>query len=73
MVLIKTVCLLYIYFIGLHRSELKAGEIADEMEKERKYLQLTTTDYLLRINEIRTKKGIELLQHLTKYYQAQKK
>ena len=49
------------------------GEFADEMEKERKYLQLTTSDYLLRINEIRTKKGVDLLQHLIKYYHAQQK
>ena len=60
-------------FEGLHRSELTAGEIADEMEKERKYLQLTTSEYLLRINEIRTKKGADLLQHLIKYYHAQHK
>jgi Arf-GAP/SH3 domain/ANK repeat/PH domain-containing protein len=52
---------------------LTAGEIADEMEKERKYLQLTTSDYLLRINEISTKKGIDLLQHLVKFYHAQYK
>jgi Arf-GAP/SH3 domain/ANK repeat/PH domain-containing protein len=58
---------------GLHRSELVAGEIADEMEKERKYLQLTTSEYLLRINEIRTKKGVDLLQHLIKFYHAQHK
>ena len=70
---IKLLCLIYIHFIGLHRGPLKAGEIADEIEKERKYLQLTTTDYLLRINEIRTKKGIDLLQHLMNYYQDQKK
>ena len=59
--------------LGLHRSELTAGEIADEMEKERKYLQLTTSEYLLRVNEIRTKKGVDLLQHLIKYYHSQHK
>ena len=62
-----------IMHLGLHRSELTAGEIADEMEKERKYLQLTTSEYLLRVNEIRTKKGVDLLQHLIKYYHSQHK
>ena len=58
---------------GFHRSEVTSGEIADEMEKERKGLQLTTTDYLLRVNEIRTKKGVDLLQHLLEFYYAQHK
>ena len=56
---------------GLHRSEFTAGEIADEMEKERKYLQLTTADYLIKVNEVRTKKSVDLLQHLLEYYKAQ--
>jgi hypothetical protein len=55
----------------LHRSEFTAGEIAEEMEKERKYLQLTTADYLIKVNEIRTKKSVDLLQHLLEYYKAQ--
>lgn len=58
---------------GLHRSELTAGEIAEEMEKERKYLQLSTTDYLLRINDVRSKKGVDLLDHLLEYHKAQNK
>ncbi len=57
--------------LGLHRSEFTAGEIADEMEKERKYLQLTTADYLIKVNEVRTKKSVDLLQHLLEYYKAQ--
>jgi len=40
----------------------------DEMEKERKYLQLTAAaaaaaEYLVRVNEIRTEKGVNLLKH----------
>jgi len=41
----------------------------DEMEKERKYLQLTaaaaaaSAEYLVRVNEIRTEKGVNLLKH----------
>jgi hypothetical protein len=29
--------------------------------------------YLIKVNEIKTKKGIELLQHLVEYYHAQTK
>ena len=61
------------FFAGLHRSELTAGEIAEEMDKERKYLQLTTTEYLLKINEVRSKKGADLIEQLLEYYKAQHK
>jgi Arf-GAP/SH3 domain/ANK repeat/PH domain-containing protein len=43
------------------------------MEKERKFLQLTTSEYLIRVNEIRTKKGVNLLKQLLEYYKAQYK
>ena len=56
---------------GMIRSELTAGEIAEDLEKERKYLQIATADYLIKANEIKTKKGTELLQHLLDYYRAQ--
>jgi len=56
---------------GMIRSELTAGEIAEDLEKERKYLQIATADYLIKANEIKTKKGAELLQHLVDYYHAQ--
>ncbi len=50
---------------------MTAGEIADEMDKERKYLQLSTAEYLVRVNEIRAKKGVNLLQQMLEYYKAQ--
>lgn len=56
---------------GLHRNELLPGEIADDMDKERKYLQLTTADYLYKVNDIKTKKGVNLVQNLIEYYKAQ--
>ena len=56
---------------GMIRSELTAGEIAEDLEKERKYLQISTADYLIKVNEIRTKKGVELLQNLLEYYKSQ--
>lgn len=56
---------------GMIRSELAAGEIAEEMDKERKYLQIAIADYMVKVNEIKTKKGVELLEHMVDYYKAQ--
>ncbi|XP_051162231.1 arfGAP with SH3 domain, ANK repeat and PH domain-containing protein isoform X1 [Leptopilina boulardi] len=56
---------------GLIRSEVTSAEIADEMEKERRLFQLQMCEYLIKNNEIKTKKGIELLQHLVEYFHAQ--
>ncbi|XP_075237348.1 arfGAP domain of ASAP isoform X2 [Lycorma delicatula] len=56
---------------GLIRSEVTSAEIADDMEKERRLFQLQMCEYLIKVNEIKTKKGIELLQHLVEYYHAQ--
>merc|ERR1719323_390128 len=56
---------------GMIRSELTAGEIAEDLDKERKYLQIATADYMVKVNEIKTKKNVELLQHLIEYYRAQ--
>lgn len=60
-------------FIGLIRTEITPAEIAEEMEKERRLFQLQMCEYLIKVNEIKTKKGIELLQHLVEYYHAQNK
>ncbi|KAK6630328.1 hypothetical protein RUM44_004995 [Polyplax serrata] len=56
---------------GLIRTEITSAEVAEEMEKERRLFQLQMCEYLLKVNEIKTKKGIELLQHLVEYYHAQ--
>lgn len=58
---------------GLIRTEVNPGEIADEMEKERRLFQLQMCEYLIKYNDIKTKKGVELLQHLVEYYHAQNK
>jgi hypothetical protein len=57
--------------VGMIRTEVSAAEIAEEMEKERRVFQLQMCEYLIKFNEIKTKKGIELLQHLVEYYHAQ--
>lgn len=56
--------------VGMVRTEVSPAEIADEMEKERRFYQLQTCEYLLKYKEVKTKTGIELLQHLIEYYHA---
>ncbi|XP_022242959.1 arfGAP with SH3 domain, ANK repeat and PH domain-containing protein-like isoform X1 [Limulus polyphemus] len=57
--------------VGLIRTEISPAEVADDMEKERRVFQLQMCEYLIKVNEIKTKKGVELLQHLVEYYHAQ--
>ncbi|XP_066532527.1 arf-GAP with SH3 domain, ANK repeat and PH domain-containing protein 2b isoform X2 [Hoplias malabaricus] len=56
---------------GMIRTEISGGEIAEEMEKERQVFQLQMCEYLLKVNEIKMKKGVDLVQNLIKYFHAQ--
>ncbi|XP_022252892.1 arfGAP with SH3 domain, ANK repeat and PH domain-containing protein-like isoform X4 [Limulus polyphemus] len=56
---------------GLIRTEISPAEVAENLEKERQMFQLQMCEYLIKVNEIKTKKGVELLQHLVEYYHAQ--
>uniref|UniRef100_A0A3B3BU75 ArfGAP with SH3 domain, ankyrin repeat and PH domain 2b n=1 Tax=Oryzias melastigma TaxID=30732 RepID=A0A3B3BU75_ORYME len=56
---------------GLIRTEINAGEIAEDMEKERQMFQLQMCEYFLKVNEIQVKKGVNFVQNLIKYFQIQ--
>ncbi|XP_070533066.1 arf-GAP with SH3 domain, ANK repeat and PH domain-containing protein 2-like [Ptychodera flava] len=56
---------------GTIRSEISGPEIAEEMEKERRMFQLQTCEYLIKVNEIKAKKGVDLLQHLVEFSHTQ--
>ncbi|XP_048353579.1 arf-GAP with SH3 domain, ANK repeat and PH domain-containing protein 2-like [Sphaerodactylus townsendi] len=56
---------------GMVRTEVAGGEIAEEMEKERRMFQLHMCEYLIKVNEIKTKKGIDLLQNNINHCNAQ--
>ncbi|KAK3516783.1 hypothetical protein QTP70_023662 [Hemibagrus guttatus] len=51
--------------------EVIGGEIAEEMEKERRAFQLQMCEYLIKVNEIKIRKGVDLVQNLIKYFHAQ--
>ncbi|XP_062842347.1 arf-GAP with SH3 domain, ANK repeat and PH domain-containing protein 2 [Trichomycterus rosablanca] len=56
---------------GMVRTEVSGGEIAEELEKERRMFQLQMCEYLIKVNDIKTKKGVDLLQNLIKHYHSQ--
>ncbi|XP_028302249.1 arf-GAP with SH3 domain, ANK repeat and PH domain-containing protein 1 isoform X2 [Gouania willdenowi] len=55
---------------GMVRSEVSGGEIAEELEKERRSFQLSMCEYLIKVNDIKTKRGVDLLQNLIKHYHS---
>ncbi|XP_071490803.1 arf-GAP with SH3 domain, ANK repeat and PH domain-containing protein 1-like [Diadema antillarum] len=56
---------------GLIRQVVSGPEVAEEMEKERRMFQLQMCEYLVKVNEIKAKKGADLVQHLVEYFRAE--
>ncbi|XP_022101449.1 arf-GAP with SH3 domain, ANK repeat and PH domain-containing protein 1-like isoform X3 [Acanthaster planci] len=56
---------------GLIRTTISGPEVAEEMEKERRMFQLHMCEYLIKVNDIKSKKGAELVQHLVEYYRVE--
>ncbi|XP_068737662.1 arf-GAP with SH3 domain, ANK repeat and PH domain-containing protein 2-like [Montipora capricornis] len=56
---------------GFLRTEVTGGEMAEETERERRVFQLQMCEFLIKVNEIKVKKGVELAQHLVEFYYAQ--
>lgn len=48
-----------------------AEEFASKLVTDRRKFQLGTTEYLLKYNEVKTKRGVDLAEHLLAYNQAQ--
>lgn len=53
---------------GLIRNEISGAEIAEETDRERKQFQYHMLDFLIKVNEIETKKDIDLLLHFVEYF-----
>lgn len=55
---------------GLIRTEISGAEIAEEMDRERKQFQYQMCEYFIKVNEIETKKSVDLLLHYIEYFNA---
>ncbi|VDM33181.1 unnamed protein product [Hydatigera taeniaeformis] len=55
---------------GLYTPESFTVEMAENLEKERRRLQLEVCEYFIKVNEVKSKKGSDFLQHLIDFYHA---
>ncbi|CAL8081078.1 unnamed protein product [Calicophoron daubneyi] len=56
---------------GIFKPDAFTAEMTEELEKERHKLQWETCEYLIKVNELKSKRSAELLQHLIDFYYAQ--
>ncbi|KAA0200550.1 Arf GAP with SH3 domain ANK repeat and PH [Fasciolopsis buskii] len=56
---------------GIFTPEAFTAEMTEDLEKERRKLQLETCEYLIKVNELKAKRSADLLQHLIDFYYAQ--
>ncbi|KAM5226462.1 arf-GAP with SH3 domain, ANK repeat and PH domain-containing protein 1-like [Hipposideros larvatus] len=52
-------------------TEIAGAETSKKMEQERHLFQLQMCEYLIKVNETKTKKSVDLLQNLIEYNRAQ--
>ncbi|KAK7881099.1 hypothetical protein WMY93_032309 [Mugilogobius chulae] len=50
---------------GWFEPKSSGSELAEELHHERRSFQLSMCEYLIKVNEIKTKRGVDLLQNLT--------
>lgn len=55
---------------GMVRTEVSGAEMAEELHNERRSFQLSMCEYLIKVNEIKTKRGVDLLHNLNKHYHS---
>ncbi|VDM04389.1 unnamed protein product [Schistocephalus solidus] len=55
---------------GVYMPDVFTAEMADDLEKERRRLQLEVCEYLIKVNEVKSKKGADFLQHFIDFYRA---
>uniref|UniRef100_S4RG98 ArfGAP with SH3 domain, ankyrin repeat and PH domain 1a n=1 Tax=Petromyzon marinus TaxID=7757 RepID=S4RG98_PETMA len=56
---------------GMIRNEITGAEIAEDLEKERRMFQLQMCEYLIKVNDINTKKGVDIMHSFILYFQTQ--
>ncbi|CAM9506429.1 unnamed protein product [Lampetra planeri] len=56
---------------GMIRNEITGAEIAEDLEKERRMFQLQMCEYLIKVNDINTKKGVDIMYSFILYFQTQ--
>uniref|UniRef100_A0A0X3NVM2 Arf-GAP with SH3 domain, ANK repeat and PH domain-containing protein 1 n=1 Tax=Schistocephalus solidus TaxID=70667 RepID=A0A0X3NVM2_SCHSO len=55
---------------GVYMPDVFTAEMAEDLEKERRRLQLEVCEYLIKVNEVKSKKGADFLQHFIDFYRA---
>ncbi|CAH8556121.1 unnamed protein product [Schistosoma turkestanicum] len=56
---------------GCYIPEAFTEGMTKDLEKERRRLQLETCEYLIKVNELKAKRGADLLQHLIDFFYVQ--
>ncbi|KAM7533759.1 hypothetical protein Aperf_G00000104795 [Anoplocephala perfoliata] len=55
---------------GMYTPETFTVEMAENLERERRRLQLEVCEYFIKVNDVKSKKGSDFLQHFVDFYHA---